>query len=77
MTALRRECFDLLSLLRAWSADANVADSAKFLTEEERKEVVARLKLDRTSLADEYDRKFLKAALTDWKIWVHMLITIG
>jgi hypothetical protein len=47
------------------------------LTEEERTEVKARLKLDRTSLADEYDSKFLFAALKDWKIYVHMLITIG
>ena len=28
-------------------------------------------------LADEYDFKYVKAALQDWKIWVHMLITIG
>jgi len=52
-------------------------ETAKFLTEEERTEVKARLKLDRTSLADEYDSKFLFAALKDWKIYVHMLITIG
>jgi hypothetical protein len=52
-------------------------DSAKFLTEDERTEVVARLKLDRTSLADEYHFKYFKAAVKDWKIWVHMFITIG
>lgn len=52
-------------------------ETAKFLTEEERTEVQARLKLDRTSLADEYDSKYLFAALKDWKIYVHMLITIG
>ncbi|KAF8157195.1 major facilitator superfamily domain-containing protein [Crassisporium funariophilum] len=52
-------------------------ETAKFLTEEERTEVRARLKLDRTSLADEYDIKYLYAALRDWKIYVHMLITIG
>ncbi|KDR66528.1 hypothetical protein GALMADRAFT_273465 [Galerina marginata CBS 339.88] len=52
-------------------------ETAKFLTEEERTEVKARLKLDRTSLADEYDTKYLFAALKDWKIYVHMLITIG
>lgn len=51
--------------------------SAKFLSEEERKEVLVRLKLDRTSLADEYHIKYVKAAIMDWKIWVHMLITIG
>jgi len=47
------------------------------LTEEERTEVKARLKLDRTSLADEYHSKFFYDALKDWKIYVHMLITIG
>ncbi|KAF9479488.1 MFS general substrate transporter [Pholiota conissans] len=52
-------------------------ETAKFLTEEERVEVKARLKLDRTSLADEYNTKYLIAALKDWKIYVHMLITIG
>lgn len=51
--------------------------SAKFLTEEERTEIKARLKLDRTSLADEYHVRYLYAALRDWKIYVHMLITIG
>jgi sugar phosphate permease len=52
-------------------------ETAKFLTEEERTEVISRLKLDRTSLADEYHIKYLFAALKDWKIYVHMLITIG
>jgi len=47
------------------------------LSEAERKEVKERLKKDRTSLADEYDIKYLKSAITDWKIYVHMLITIG
>ncbi|KAK0668067.1 putative high-affinity nicotinic acid transporter [Cercophora samala] len=51
--------------------------TAKFLTEEERTEVSARLKRDRSSLADEFDMKYFWAALKDWKIWVHMFITIG
>ncbi|KAF9553590.1 MFS general substrate transporter [Agrocybe pediades] len=52
-------------------------ETAKFLTEEERTEVKARLKLDRDSLADDYNHKYVFAALRDWKIYVHMLITIG
>ncbi|TFK38868.1 high-affinity nicotinic acid transporter [Crucibulum laeve] len=52
-------------------------ESAKFLTSDERIEVRARLKQDRTSLADEYASKYLFDALKDWKIYVHMLITIG
>ncbi|GAB1313755.1 High-affinity nicotinic acid transporter [Madurella fahalii] len=51
--------------------------TAKFLTPAERDEVQARLKLDRSSLADEFDVKYFWAALKDWKIWVHMFITIG
>jgi hypothetical protein len=51
--------------------------SAKFLSEEERTEVERRLKTDRSSLADEFNLKFAKDALLDWKIYVHMLITIG
>ena len=51
--------------------------SAKFLSEEERTEVERRLKHDRSSLADEFNLKFAKDALTDWKIYVHMFITIG
>ena len=53
------------------------ADTAKFLTPEEREEVSARLKRDRSSLADEFDMKYFIAALKDFKIWIHMFITIG
>ena len=52
-------------------------DTAKFLTPTGRTEVVRRLEADRSFLADEYDIKYLFHALKDWKIWVHMLITIG
>lgn len=51
--------------------------TAKFLSEPEREEVLARLKRDRSSLADEFDMKYFWAAIGDWKIWVHMFITIG
>ncbi|KAK3324986.1 major facilitator superfamily domain-containing protein [Apodospora peruviana] len=52
-------------------------NTAKFLTDDERTEVLARLKRDRSSLADEFDMQYFWAALKDWKIWVHMFITIG
>lgn len=52
-------------------------DTAKFLTEDEKHEVKRRLTEDRSSLADEFNRKFFFDALKDWKIWVHMFITIG
>ncbi|CAN8100244.1 unnamed protein product [Discula destructiva] len=53
------------------------ADTASFLSVAEKKEVKNRLKLDRSSLADEFDMKYFWNALKDWKIWVHMFITIG
>ncbi|KAH6908798.1 major facilitator superfamily domain-containing protein [Coprinopsis sp. MPI-PUGE-AT-0042] len=52
-------------------------ETARFLTQEERTEVKARLKHDRSGLADDYNVKYFWAALKDWKIYVHMLITIG
>jgi predicted MFS family arabinose efflux permease len=51
--------------------------SAKFLTSSERIEVQRRLKDDRSWLADEFDLKYFFQALRDWKIYVHMFITIG
>jgi hypothetical protein len=51
--------------------------TAKFLTPEEKTEVAYRLTQDRSSLADEYHTKYMFHALKDWKIWVHMFITIG
>lgn len=51
--------------------------SAKFLTDDERREVQARLREDRSNLADGYHTNYVFDALKDWKIYVHMLITIG
>lgn len=59
---------------------ANATDnvhSATFLTEEEKAEVERRLVADRSNLADEFDLKYFFDALKDWKIYVHMLNTIG
>lgn len=52
-------------------------ESVKFLTTDEKNEVVRRLKQDRSALSNDFNLKFAKDALKDWKIWVHMLITIG
>jgi sugar phosphate permease len=51
--------------------------TAKFLNEDEKREISLRLEDDRGSLADEYSSKFFVHAIKDWKIWVHMFITIG
>merc|ERR1712000_62616 len=52
-------------------------DTAKFLDDTERKEVIRRLEEDRSVLSDEFKWQFFRDALKDWKIWVHMVITIG
>ncbi|POS76718.1 high-affinity nicotinic acid transporter [Diaporthe helianthi] len=70
----------ILTFLVAISAFKFMYDypsTAPFLTAPEQNEVTARLKRDRSSLADEFDMKYFWAALKDWKIWVHMFITIG
>jgi hypothetical protein len=63
--------------LFAYWAMYDYPDTAKFLSQEEKDEVLARLKRDRSSLADEFSMKYFWAAVKDWKIWVHMFITIG
>ncbi|KAL1959492.1 hypothetical protein VTO42DRAFT_1937 [Malbranchea cinnamomea] len=50
---------------------------AKFLTPDERREVERRLSEDRSSLAEEFDIRYFFDAVKDWKIWTHMMITIG
>ncbi|KAH6656621.1 high-affinity nicotinic acid transporter [Truncatella angustata] len=52
-------------------------DTAKFLSAPEKEEVIRRLEEDRSALANEFDMKYFWHAIRDWKIWVHMFITIG
>ncbi|KAF2474570.1 high-affinity nicotinic acid transporter [Lindgomyces ingoldianus] len=52
-------------------------DTAKFLTPVERHEVKRRLEVDNRYLDDKYQFKYFTDAVCDWKIWVHMFITIG
>ncbi|KAK5093878.1 hypothetical protein LTR70_004403 [Exophiala xenobiotica] len=51
--------------------------TAKFLTPTERKEVTRRLKDDHDGLSNEYDNRYFWDAIKDWKVYVHMLITIA
>lgn len=51
--------------------------TAKFLTDGEKQEIMLRLEHDRSGLSDAFDLKYMKDAFKDWKIWVHMFITIG
>ncbi|KAH6664264.1 high-affinity nicotinic acid transporter [Halenospora varia] len=61
----------------AYCVIVDTPDKARFLTSVEKEEVVRRLKHDRSSLADEFDMKYVWDALKDWKIYVHMFITVG
>jgi MFS family permease len=45
-------------------------DTAKFLTEDERTFLVARLKLDNDGCSSAFKMKFVKDAFLDWKVWV-------
>lgn len=52
-------------------------ETARFLSLEEMAEVRRHLDEDRDGLDDEFDLCYLKDALTDWKIYVKMMIAIG
>lgn len=51
--------------------------TASFLSNDDRREVQRRLEADRSYLDDNFSLKYLRNAVSDWKIWVHMLITFG
>ncbi|KAI8943323.1 hypothetical protein NX059_001341 [Plenodomus lindquistii] len=52
-------------------------ETAKFLKENERAEIVQRLREDGSALSTEFRLSFAKDALKDWKIWVNCLMTFG
>ena len=61
----------------AYFVMSDYPSTAKFLTPAERKEVARRLKSDHNGLADEFDMRYFRDAITDWKVYVHMFITIA
>ncbi|KAH6880027.1 major facilitator superfamily domain-containing protein [Thelonectria olida] len=63
--------------LASYKMMSDYPDRAKFINNEERAHIVARLKLDRSSLADEFGMNFFWDAIKDWKIWVHMFMAFG
>ncbi|KAG6002943.1 hypothetical protein E4U21_002508 [Claviceps maximensis] len=52
-------------------------DRAPFLTPSERSMVLQRLDEEQASMPKEFHVRYIKDALLDWKIWVHMVITLG
>ncbi|KAK6075177.1 high-affinity nicotinic acid transporter [Seiridium cupressi] len=69
--------FTFIVAVVAYFVMQDYPDSAKFLTTPEKEEVVRRLEEDRSALANEFGVKYFWDAVKDWKIWVHMFITIG
>jgi MFS family permease len=67
----------VLVALWAYSAFKDYPETAKFLTPTEKHEVHRRLEEDRSSLADEFDRKFVWDAFKDWKIYAHCFNFLG
>lgn len=61
----------------AYWAFQDYPETAKFITDSERKEIQRRLEEDRGSLADEWDRKYITHALTDWKVYMHCFNFLG
>ena len=54
-------------------------DEAKFLTEDDRRRVIRRLKLDKQSSAEheEFKMEYFWAALMDWKTYTGMIVYMG
>lgn len=52
-------------------------DTAKFLSAEEKEFVASRLRLDSDGLSNGHDKRFVKDAFLDWKIWAFALIFLG
>ncbi|KAH8632033.1 hypothetical protein IG631_13716 [Alternaria alternata] len=70
----------LLSILVSMTAYWCIYDypaTARFLTPKERTEVERRLQQDHGHLSNDFDMKYVYQALTDWKIYIFMLICMA
>ncbi|OAQ70990.1 major facilitator superfamily transporter [Pochonia chlamydosporia 170] len=52
-------------------------ETANFLASAERRLVLRRIDEEQSSMPKEFRFKYIKDALLDWKIWIHMIITLG
>lgn len=70
----------LLSILVSMTAYWCIYDypaTARFLTPKERTEVERRLQQDHGHLSNDFDMKYVYQALSDWKIYIFMLICMA
>lgn len=68
----------LIGIMSFWMVH-DFPDEATFLTEDDRKRVIRRLKLDQQSSAEheEFKMKYVWASVMDWKTWTGALIYMG
>lgn len=68
----------IIGFLSFWMVH-DFPDEAKFLSEDDRRRVIRRLKLDQQSSAEheEFKLDYLWASLKDWKTWTGMVIYMG
>ena len=66
----------LLAFFSFWAMQ-DWPETAKFLTEGERREVKRRLEEDQDCLSNEYDRKYVWQGITDWKVYAFTVMGSG
>jgi MFS family permease len=66
----------VVGLFAFWGM-VGLPEDAKFLTEEERKQVLLRLEIDHEGQNTHYDPKFVKQGFTDWTSYLYAVIYIG
>lgn len=68
----------VIGILSFWMVH-DFPDDAKFLSEDDRRRVIRRLKEDKQSSAEheEFKMKYFRLALTDWKTYLGMIIYMG
>ncbi|KAI4649188.1 hypothetical protein J4E93_003502 [Alternaria ventricosa] len=66
----------LVSTIAYWCI-YDYPETARFLTPKERTEVQRRLHVDHGHLSNDFDMKYVYQALTDWKIYIFMLICMA
>lgn len=66
----------LVSIIAYWCI-YDYPSTASFLSDEERDEVQRRLHADHGHLSNDFDMKYVFQALTDWKIYIFMLICMA
>ncbi|KAG5977394.1 hypothetical protein E4U55_006849 [Claviceps digitariae] len=65
------------SALLAFEFMQDYPERAPFLTPRERSVVLQRLDEEQASMPKDFHVRYIRDALLDWKIWVHMVITLG